>query len=274
MTRISRDDTRLLLLQTGVRLLMERGLEGGCANVGMAEVLADIEQGSGRRITNASIYGRIWASQADFHKDLLLEAASEFPSAEEQATRIAAQDYLATAVGTPTHLLREICRRIGVVHFDALATSRSWQTWLAIWALTVSTPTLEDDLERGPTIAKHHEQAVEAFAEVLSEILAAVGATMRAGLTVDQLAMSMYALSEGLVLHQRFSRDDLLTVDVHGEHWTLFGVALEGIVNRFVHFDHHHPDNRHPDNRHPDNRHPDNLHADSRHADHLTNGHL
>jgi hypothetical protein len=234
MPRTSRDETRRALLDTGVRLLMERGLEGGCANVGMADVLADIHEASGRRITNASIYGRIWATQADFHRDLLLEAAAKFPAHEEQASRHAAAEVLDEFQGPADEVLRMICRQIGVVHFDELAQSRAWQTWLAIWALTVSTPTLEDDLERGPTIARRHEHAVDAFARVFDEILVAIGATMRPGLNVEQLAMAIYALSEGLVLHQRFSRDDLMTVDVDGEHWTLFGVALEGIVQRFV----------------------------------------
>ncbi len=216
---------------------MERGLEGGCANVGMADVLAEIETSSGRRITNASIYGRIWATQADFHKDLLLEAAAEFPSGEEAASRAAAATIVASSAASGDRLLREICRSVGAAHLDALSASRTWQTWLAIWALTVATPSLEDDVERGPTLAQHHSLAVAAFSDVLVEVLDSVGAVMRSELTVEQLSMAIYALSEGLVLHQRFSPEHLVSVDIDGENWTLFAVAMEGIIARFVQFE-------------------------------------
>ncbi len=239
MSRTPRDETKRLILDTGVGLLMERGLEGGCAHVGLSDVLLAIETNGGRRITNASVYGRIWANQAEFHKDLLMEAAAGFPSQEEQVSR---QVALATLSrhdpnASQVDVLRDVCRAIGVSHLAALSSSRSWQTWLAIWALTVSTPTLEDDVERGPTLAKQHAIAVEAFAEMLSEVLALIGAELEPGLNVEQLAMAIYALSEGLVLHQQFSPDHVVSVNVDGEPWTLFAVAMEGIINRFVTLD-------------------------------------
>lgn len=235
MTRTPRDETKRLILETGVGLLMARGLEGGCAHVGMSDALAEIESSTGRRITNASVYGRIWANQSEFHKDLLLEAASEFPSGEEVESRSVAALALERTVGQSTDLrIRELSRVIGSSHLTALGESRSWQTWLAIWALTVSTPTLEDDLERGPTIAHRHQLAVEAFADMLAEVLEALDVELRPGLTVQQLSMALYALSEGLVLHQRFSTDYVVTVDVGDEPWTLFAVAMEGIIQRFV----------------------------------------
>jgi hypothetical protein len=238
MTRTPREETKRQILDTGVKLLMERGLQGGCENVGMADVLAVIADGGGRRITNASVYGRIWANQSEFHRDLLLVAAEQFPAGEEIAMRQVAQTVLSewpldtleqrrTAFG-------EVCRQAGVAHLQSLGKSRSWQTWLAIWAITVSTPTLEDDLERGPAIAHRHEMAATAMVTVLDEILAKVQGTLRPGVTMYQLSMALYALSEGLVLHDRFAQDDHTTVQVGDAQWSLFSVALHGILDRFV----------------------------------------
>jgi hypothetical protein len=238
VSRTPREETRRQILDTGVRLLMDRGLEGGCGNVGMADVLATIEAETDRRITNASVYGRIWASQTEFHQDLLLAAAVQFPSGEHTAFGQAADDVLAGAdlstVSGRRHALGEVCRRAGEAHLNSLAASRSWQTWLAIWAITVSTPTLEDDVERGPSIARRHAVAVEELSVVLESVLAKIGGSLKSGVNSYQLAMAVYALSEGLVLHDRFAPDDHGTVRINGEQWSLFALALDGILARFV----------------------------------------
>ncbi len=236
--RTSRDETRRQIMDTGVRLLMERGLEGGCGNVGMSDVLADIERETGRRITNASVYGRIWATQADFHRDLLVQAAEEFPKGEEVAFRERANDVLRTsdlATATGRRLaLEQVCLAGGTAHLDALAASRSWQTWLAIWAITVSTPTLDDDLERGPAIAHRHAVAVAGMSDVLLEILPQVGLSLRPGHSAEHLSMAVYALSEGLVLHDRFAKPESSTMRLGETSWPLFSVALLGIIDAFT----------------------------------------
>jgi hypothetical protein len=238
MTRTPREETKRQILETGVKLLMERGLEGGCENVGMSDVLSVIADGSGRRITNASVYGRIWANQNEFHRDLLLVAAEQFPDGEEVAMRQVASTVLSAlpldTVEQRRFAFSEVCRQAGAAHLHSLAQSRSWQTWLAIWAITVSTPTLDDDRERGPAIAHRHAMAVNAMATVLEEILAKVQGTLRPGITIYQLSMSIYALSEGLVLHDRFAPDDHSKVNIAGAEWSLYSVALHGILERFV----------------------------------------
>ncbi len=238
LMRTSRDETKRQIIDTGVRMLMERGLEGGCGNVGMADVLTDIESHTGRRITNASVYGRIWATQSEFHRDLLLHAAEQFPDGEEAALRSAAEAVLAQAnvgsVAGRRAALERICLNAGSAHLDALAASRSWQTWLAIWAITVSTPTLEDDRERGPAISNRHAVAVKAMTGVLADLLPKVGVVFRPGFTVEHLSMAVYALSEGLVLHDRFAHPHASTMHFEGQAWPLFSVALLGIIDAFT----------------------------------------
>jgi hypothetical protein len=231
-------------METGVGLLLAHGLQGGCDHVGMADVLAEVERTSGHRITNASVYGRIWVNQSEFHRDLLRTAAGYYPNGEEQATLDAARLILATAdlstVQSRAQTLRIVCREAGAAHVAALAASRAWQTWLAIWAITVSTPTLDDDVERGPAIAKRHEHAVNDFAAVLAEILPVLRYRVKAGFDLHQTSTAIYALSEGLALHDRFARESVLSVALPGvegdksESWTLFSIGVEALLSRFV----------------------------------------
>ncbi len=227
-----------------MRLLLARGLQGGCDHVGMADVLAEVERDTGRRITNASVYGRIWANQSEFHRELLLAAAEFYPNGEEQATLACAREILATAdLSTPesrSQTLREICRRAGAAHVSAVSQSRAWQTWLAIWAITVSTPTLDDDVERGPAIAKRHDHAVRDFASVLAEILPALRYRSRVGVDMGQTAIAIYSLSEGLALHDRFAPANVWNLTLptgpsgEAEDWTLFALGVEALLARFV----------------------------------------
>ena len=244
MTRRARGETRQLIIDTGVRMLMERGLRGGCDHVGMAEVLAEVQRATGERVTNASVYGRIWASQQHFHRDLLLEAAGFFPSGEEQAMQAVAEQVLATAdldtAAGRGAALSGFCRLGGAAHLRTMAASRAWQTWLAIWAITVSTPSLDDDIERGPAIARRHELAVDEFSRVLAYLLPRVGQRIRPEFTLLQLSMAVYALSEGLVLHDRFAKEHVFSLalptgeDDSMQTWSLYSVALEALLDRFV----------------------------------------
>ena len=135
------------------------------------------------------------------------------------------------------------CRVGGAAHLHTMASSRAWQTWLAIWAITVSTPTLDDDIERGPAIAKRHELAVLEFSRVLAALLPRVGHRMKPPFTLEQLSMTVYALSEGLVLHHRFAPQTVVSVELPTlaggapETWSLFSVALQALLDGFTELD-------------------------------------
>lgn len=247
MARRRRADTAKLILGTGVEMLVSRGLDGGCAQVRMADVLGEIERRTGERITNASVYGRIWTNQNEFHQDLLVSAAEYYPSGEEQATLDAAREVLdawdLTTDDGRRSALREIARSAGAAHLVSLKGSRPWQTWLAIWAITVSTPTPDDDAIRGPAIGRRHHHAVRHFEAVLGEVLDRIGFQMKRPFTLQQLASSVYALSEGVALNDRFADEGVVRVERrtgHGastQEWSLFSVGFEALLVHFTELD-------------------------------------
>ena len=266
--RRSRAKLRALLLDAGMSLLWKRGLEGGAEHVTFAEVFSLAEQEWGSPINPASVYRRIWATQADFQRDVLLKAAASYPDGEEVPTREAARGVLGSA-DLSTALARaaalsEVCRVASEAHISALEASRPWQIWVGIWALTVSTPSTEDDEAVGPAIQLGHEKATSALQVFLEELLDQVGYRVAAPFSSEQLALSIGALAEGLALRDRFASQRVLRVDrpkpvrvgannptpvavatdpadavgwEPGESgstsWTLFGVAVEGLVKQF-----------------------------------------
>ena len=245
--RRSRDELRALLLTTGVELLQERGLAGGAPHITLNEVFAALAERRGERVTPASVYKRIWDTQADYQLDLLISAAAFYPDGEEQPTLDAARAVLQDADrSTPDGrqaALREICRVAGDVHVRVLEASRAWQIWVGVWALTVSTPSRDDDRVLGPALLAGHEKATAALRAVLDELIAALGFRMQAPLCVDQLALAIGALAEGMALRDRFAtvartrtvpgqRDGLASTD-----WTLFGVAVDALMTRFLEAD-------------------------------------
>ena len=140
----------MVLLTTGVELLQERGLLGGAAHITLNEVFTAVAERRGERITPASVYQRIWPTQADFQADLLIAAAAFYPDGEEQPTLDAAREVvrgadLSTLEGRFA-ALHEVCRVAGDVHVRVLEASRAWQIWVGFHYLNCSELVLQCSL--------------------------------------------------------------------------------------------------------------------------------
>ena len=125
----------------------------------------------------------------------------------------------------------------GGVHVRVLEASRAWQIWVGVWALTVSTPTDEDDRVLGPALLAGHEKATEALRLVFDEIIGALGFRPRAPLKLEHLALTIGALAEGMALRDRFAAAPAATavaVPPDDREWSLFGIAVDALVLRFV----------------------------------------
>ena len=250
--RRTREELRAVLLDVGVNMLLSRGLVGGAEHITFADVFVAAEPQWGSPVNPASVYKRIWQSQSEFQIDVLLTAAAFYPDGEEQPTLQAARRVLARHdLSTPRQreaALSEVCRIAGELHIRILEASRPWQIWVGIWALTVSTPTLSDDELVGPAIQAGHDKATAALVKVLEEVIPSVGYRIAAPYSFEQLALTIGALAEGLALRDRFARDlakierlrpspDHASPADRGpgpsERWTLFGVAVEGLVHQF-----------------------------------------
>ena len=71
--RITRADLRELLLRAGIELLLEEGMRCGLDHVTFPKVFERVEQETGRRVTRASVYDRLWSNQEEFQWEVLAE---------------------------------------------------------------------------------------------------------------------------------------------------------------------------------------------------------
>lgn len=70
-----REILRRLLLRAGLEVLERDGLGLRPDAITYAKVFAHLEETSGRRVSRASVHGRIWSSQEDFQHEVLVAAA-------------------------------------------------------------------------------------------------------------------------------------------------------------------------------------------------------
>lgn len=238
----SKEHLRAAILRAGHDLLVERGLEGGATSVSLHAAIERAAERIGERITAASIYGRIWESQLAFQTEILLEAAKGYPAGEEKPTANAAAGVLASAdlssLSGRRSGLNEVWRTAGAVHVEVLEASRSWQLWVGVWALTVSSPTLEDDRILGPALRQGDETATAALRTVLVDVSSALGFRAKAPNTIDDFSVAVSCLAEGFALRERFGpRRRIVHLQGPGEApkpWVPFAVALRALADAYL----------------------------------------
>ncbi len=234
---------RAAVLAAGHELLIEHGLEGGATSVTLSAAIGRASERLGERVTPASVYGRIWDSQASFQDDVLLEAARGYPAGEEGPTARAAARVMAKAdrssLAVRQAALDDVWWSAGAVHIEVLEASRSWQLWVGVWALTVSTPSTDDDAILGPALREGDDAATAALREVLVGVVEELGFRARAPFTMGDFAVAAACLAEGFALRERFgSRRRRVRLDVGaaaaGRSWTPFSVALRGLAATYL----------------------------------------
>lgn len=227
---------RAAVLSAGHELLIERGLEGGATSVSLNAAITRASVTMGERVTPASVYGRIWETQSAFQSDVLLEAARGYPAGEEAPTADAAQRVVAAAdrstLPARRAALDEVWWTVGTVHVGVLEASRSWQLWVGVWALTVSTPSTADDEVLGPALRQGDESATAALRDLLDSVIGQLGFRPRDPYEIDDFAVAVACLAEGFALRERFGakqRTVMLPVGQSTRNWTPFAAALRAL---------------------------------------------
>ena len=195
----------------------------------------------GERVTPASVYGRIWDTQSAFQNDVLLEAARGYPAGEEAPTSAAAMQVIAASdrstLASRRAALDEVWRAAGAVHVGVLEASRSWQLWVGVWALTVSTPSTDDDKVLGPALRQGDESATAALRDVLALVVFQLGFRARDPYEIDDFAVAVACLAEGFALRERFGaerRTVLLPSGPTSRRWTPFAAALRALATEYL----------------------------------------
>ena len=203
----TRDELRVLLIETARAILRDEGLGTGVENLTFKRVFQRVERDTGLRLTNASVIKRVWDNQAEFQDDVLVAVASDEGVSEFEQTMAAVAGVI-DAVDLSTEAsrweaLREVCRVGGAANMTSLLESTDWPSWIGVWTLSnvVNAPAQRRRIEAAllegyEGFTAHFEQAYLALAGLL-------GFRLRAPLTIRQFTMAVSALAEGCALRGR-----------------------------------------------------------------------
>ncbi len=239
MPRRSGEETRQLLLRTGMEMLLTRGVSAGVQHIRLQEVVRRAE------LTTGAAY-RLWADQDDFHRDLAVAVTRWRDVAPVAETRKIIDDPAQAGAG-----LDEAIRLAAAAHIRAVsgADSRSSRLFLVALALRASARTW-DDLTSA-SVERHLESVAE-FEEIYTQLMSMHGYRMRAPLTVRDFTVAMAALGEGFAVHavegiphpvyraadhptdHRPTDHPGDAIELPGGDWTLFAVAVRALVQGFM----------------------------------------
>ncbi len=231
MGRRTGDETRELLLRTGMEMLLARGVSAGVGHIRLQEVVQRAQ------LTTGAAY-RLWADQDHFHRDLAIEVTRYRDVGSVELFRAVADDPRARGGG-----LDRVIRLAAAAHVQSLAgdRSRSSRVFLVALALRASSR-CSDGLNAAS--AERHLDSVGEFAEVYGSLMRAHGYRMRAPLTVLDFAEAVAAMGEGFALqeiqgipHPVFgpSTDGAdVDLDLSDGPWTLLGLTIRALVASFM----------------------------------------
>jgi len=240
---LSRSDLRTLLVETGREILREEGLCAGAELLTFKRVTERIEAERGVRIGNGSIIGRVWDSLFDYQTDVLATVASDDSTSEIEETLDGLTPILLDADPSSEEsrwsTVREVCRVGAAANMAALSRSTDWSLWIGVWAVTSvgSAPARRRSIERA--LEQSYEVVTERMERVYQAAMDIVGYRVRPGLTIRQFTIAVAALTEGCVLRNRVDGDQMSGImrptgpEGKQQEWTLFGLALEALAEKF-----------------------------------------
>lgn len=231
MARRTGEQTKILLLRTGMQMLLERGVSAGVQHIRLQDVL--------RRagLTTGAAY-RLWSDQADYHRELAVAMMRMRVAGPADAMRAQVEELIGEGASG-----EEIIRQAALQHMRAaelstedptdLLEAQSFRVALALRTAADSWPELTD--------ASHdrHRESIEAFTELYQHVIDAYGMRVRDGLTIEDFAEAMAAMAEGFAIRS-LERIPHPTYRLSGRdgapegEWTLLGLTVRALVNAFM----------------------------------------
>jgi hypothetical protein len=245
--RRSRAELHDLLVDAGRDILLEEGLGTGAEHLTFKRVFERLEAESGVRVTNASVIGRIWASQEEFQLDVLCAIADD-------DIGIGLDDTVRAILPVLEHLdrstlegrsagVRELCRIGGAANLDSLVGSRMWRTWVGVWALVMTGLSTPDHRSIETSLRLGYEHVTLDYEELYGGLVSHLGLTLRPPLTMRQFVVAAAAMGEGCALRDSVDTDSFRRIirptgpGGGDQEWTLFGIGLEALAEEFFFID-------------------------------------
>lgn len=221
MARRTAEETKQLLLDVGIGMLYERGVDIGVTHIKLADVVA------AAGLTTGAAY-RCWDNQEAFHQDLAV-AAVLWRDGPPNAITV---DHIADLIEERAPL-PELLRAAIEPNLFRYPDNTAFLTTLGLRACG---PTDEALAEAG---RQRFESAIDSYTDMYNGLADLYGRRARPPFTMRQIALVLAALSEGFALqamtgmaHPHVERTDV--GPGVGSEWSLLACAVEAIVERFT----------------------------------------
>lgn len=248
--RRTKEELRTLVLEAGRDMLLEEGLGTGAERVTFKRVFHRLAETQGVRLTNASVIGRIWTSQAQFQAEVLASIARDDFAQDLMPVVSTIEEVLMhldrTSLASRRSTLQQLCRVGGAAAQQALLDSQIWSSWIRIWSYALHRWNCSNDegnAERTSNLPEAilggYQLVTRDYGDLHRALAAVLGFRCREDLTFDQLTIAGSALAEGCALRDRIdpgmARNIPRPTGPNGEleEWTLLGIGLEALVNEF-----------------------------------------
>jgi hypothetical protein len=247
LTRYTREQLRELLLETGRTMLTEDGLSSGADSLTFKRVFDRVEKDTGTRLTNASVIRRVWDRQSDFQTDVLVaialgQSGAEIDNAEEALAPIVAS-MNPTSLESRQQALRDLCRVGGALNAQAVRESKNWPLLIGVWALTATGKSTDNRKRVEVALLSAFDGFTSRIEAIYGAMAAFLGLRLREHFTLRDFVIAEDSLSEGYGLRDHLDDTNRRIIvrptgpNGSDQEWTIFAVALEGLVNQFFEFD-------------------------------------
>jgi AcrR family transcriptional regulator len=230
MARRTAEQTRRLILEAAIQMLLERGVTAGVQHIRLQEVLRSVG------LTTGAAY-RIWADQDQFHRDLAVEMVGLRFAPPVASAASAIEDVLASGGS-----MNDVARTAALDHvryaskFHLEPESRDSHAFITALSLRTAAGAWP---ELRVASAERHRGSIAAFTEFYAELLARFGRRMRSPLTIVDFTEAMAALGEGFAIRAAEGLDHPMYdiadgAELPSGNWTLFGIGILGLVEGFT----------------------------------------
>lgn len=230
MARRTAEDTRRLIIDAGLQLLLERGASAGVQHIRLQEVLRNVG------LTTGAAY-RIWTDQTDFHRDLAIEMV-RLRFAPPTASMSAAIGDLIAQGGDMDDAIRAatLDHVTYAARFHLEPESRDSHAFITALALRTAAGAWRELREAS---AERHAESIADFARLYGDLMVQLGFRLRTPFTIQDFAEAMAALGEGFAVRAAEGLDHpMLEISDEDEaptgSWSLFGIAARGLVDMFM----------------------------------------
>lgn len=233
-------DVRRRLIDAAIETLHVSGVESGLDAVTLDGAIldADVPRGMSYKIWRI---GDGTPQDAFRHAAVLdilsIPAVAGLPATREfTTTELAARaDALASDdLDVRRAAVSELIRVVGEFNHIALANSANWRIYTALRTAAVTRsdvdPAIVAALDAGEVFL------IEQYADFYTEISDTVGLELKPGFDMLEFSSAAYSLNEGISMRlgDSYRRDKIVRKDTtNSEPWTLFAIALEGLVFHF-----------------------------------------